>query len=249
MIPSLPGAAAVGFLLTLLAALVAVGLLLWWGWRLWHVRCGRPRPPLRIWQWELAVCLSILPIATLVGLAQITWVDHRQERQRTAQQRLTHITLERPVVWGDIVLPAGSHIQREAPQGAEKRGGQPDLRGLKEIRFPHPVQLGDIWVNALSVYHQVLLELDRPYEFSAPGRRNVRCEPGNMVQMTAGEQPRSFDKNLFPRRLNGLVLEDWVFDACFISTPISVRYWKEDRLVWADAPVYASAASVPVTVQ
>jgi hypothetical protein len=53
--------------------MAGTGLLLWWGWRLWHLRRGRPRPPLRIWQWVLAVWLSILLFSTLLGLAQIVW--------------------------------------------------------------------------------------------------------------------------------------------------------------------------------
>ncbi|MBV8247324.1 MAG: hypothetical protein JO200_02625 [Comamonas sp.] len=244
MIPAMPGAAAVGLLLLWLAALVAAGLLLWWGWRLWQARRGQPRPPLRIWQWLLAVLLSILPISTLLGLAQMAWNDHRQEQQLTEQERLTHLTLAQPVVWGDITLPAGSHIQRDMPEGgAERADGLPDLRGLQEVRFPHPVPLGEIWVNALSVYNQVLLELAEPYGFTAPSQQTIRCAAGNMVQLAASEQPRSFDATVFPKRLNGLVLADWVFDACFITSPISVRHWQDGRLIWAAEPIYESAES------
>ena len=60
MIPAVPAAALAGLVLMLLAALLGAGLLSWWGWRLWHQRRGRPRPPLRIWQWGLAVLLSIV---------------------------------------------------------------------------------------------------------------------------------------------------------------------------------------------
>lgn len=242
LIAPMSGAVPVGVLLMPLSFMAGTGLLLWWGWRLWHLRRGQPRPPLRIWQWVLAVWLSILLFSTLLGLVQMVWSDHCQAQQLSRLQRLTHITLERPMAWGDITLPAGSHIQRDMPQGsADGTDGQPDLRGLQEIRFPHPVPLGDIWVNALSVHHQVLLELALPHSFTGPVPRTVRCEPGNMLQLSPVERPTSFDRNLFPRRLNGLVLADWVFDACFVTTPIGVRYWKGGRLVWAVEPLYEPA--------
>ena len=70
MIPGAGGAAAVGLLLMLLGALIGGALLLWWGWRLWNKRRGTPRPPLRGWQWVLAIVLSVFPIFTALMLAQ-----------------------------------------------------------------------------------------------------------------------------------------------------------------------------------
>lgn len=58
MIPAMPGAAAVGFLLMLLAALSAAGLLFRCGWRLLRLRRGQLGPPLCIWQCGVAVLLS-----------------------------------------------------------------------------------------------------------------------------------------------------------------------------------------------
>ena len=71
MIPAVPGAAVAGLFLLLLALLLAVGLLGWWGWRLWHERRGTPRPPLAGWKWIVAVVLSVLPISTGVMLVQM----------------------------------------------------------------------------------------------------------------------------------------------------------------------------------
>ena len=31
---------------------------------------------------------------------------------------------------------------------------------------------------------------------------------------------------------------DWVLDTCYQTHPISVRYWKDGQLVWADVPEY-----------
>ncbi|BDR07525.1 hypothetical protein CTR2_R08630 [Comamonas thiooxydans] len=74
------------------------------------MRRGQPGLPLRIWQWVVAVSL---PISTLLGSAQIAWIDQRQAQQMVKQELPTHITLLQSVVRGDIALYAGSHIRRD----------------------------------------------------------------------------------------------------------------------------------------
>lgn len=236
MIPAVSGAAAVGALLLMLASLVGLGLLAWWGWRLWHAYRGRPRRPLRVWQWIAAVVLSVLPIFTAVSLAGIAWQDYRLERQRAEEDRLRHVTLTGPAAWGDITLPAGSHVERDMPDGGvERADGRPDLRGLREVRFPRPVRVGELWVNAMSVSGQVVLELARPHRFAAHGGQPAEdCEAGHMAQFNA-RQPSLGEP--FPPRLDGLAMADWVFDTCFQSdSGVMLRYWKNGELVWAEAP-------------
>jgi membrane protein implicated in regulation of membrane protease activity len=239
MIPAVPGAALAGWLLLMLSFVVGGCLLLWWGTRAWSARRGRPRPPLRTWQWIAAMALSVLPIFTAVGLAQIAWQDYRQEQFRAGEERLRHITLAQPVAWGDITLPAGSHLQRDLPQGpVEEADGLPDLRGLREVRFPHPVRIGAMWVGAMGVSGQVALELARPHRFAAQdGKPAQECEAG-LVALFNARRPPPLDAP-FPPLLDGLVMADWVFDTCFDGgTSMSVRYWKGGQLVWADAPDY-----------
>ena len=243
MIPAVPAAALAGLVLMLLAALLGAGLLSWWGWRLWHQRRGRPRPPLRIWQWGLAVLLSILPISAVVGLAEFAWNDHRQTQQVAEQERLMHITLAQPVVWGEITLPAGSHIERDMPEaGLERPDGQPDLSALRNVRFPKPLQVDGLWVNALSVYNQLVLELAQPHHLAArPGQPAQDCPAGYMLQY--GNRQKQAEQDMFrmalPVLAPTLVMADWVADACYQSTPIQLRYWQGDQLVWAKAPEYA----------
>jgi len=74
------------------------------------LRRGQPGLPLRIWQWVVAVSLSI---STLLGSAQIAWIDQRQAQQMAEQELPTHITLVQSVVRDDVTLSAGSHIRRD----------------------------------------------------------------------------------------------------------------------------------------
>ena len=250
MIPAVPGAAAAALLLLALAALVGLGLLGWWSWRRWHAAKGRPRPPLKIWQWGLAVLLSILPIFALVTIAEMLWSSHLQDERQAEQDRLMHITLKQPAMWGDITLPAGSHLQRDMPEGGvERADGTPDLRALNDIRFPHPVQVGGtvgekvggIRVNALSMGGQLVLELDRPHQFAAQdGKPAENCERGTMAQFRhrSNEKDAMINWEQF-RRPQTLVLADWVFETCYLARPIALRYWRDGELVWTGEPDYA----------
>ena len=241
MIPAVPGAAFAAILILSLAALVALGLLGWWGWRRRCASRGRPRPPLEIWQWVLAVLLSILPIFALVTTAEMLWNHHQSELQQAEQDRMMNITLSQDVAWGDITLPAGSHLQRDMPEGGvEHADGTPDLRDLNDIRFPRPVSVSGIWINALSMGGQLVLELDRPHQFAAQnGKPAENCERGTMAQF----RHRSNDPDAMInwekyRRPQTLVLADWVFETCYLSKPIALRYWRDGELVWTGEPDY-----------
>ena len=139
---------------------------------------------------------------------------------------LGNLTLTRAVVWGDITLPAGSHVYRDMPAGGvERADGQPDLRTVQDIRFPVPVELGGLWVNALSLTGQLTLELSRPQQFAAhKGRPAEDCAAGYMVLFNARQERDPF---VIPEKAQTLALADWVLDTCYQTHPISVRCWKD----------------------
>lgn len=246
MIPGAGGAAAAGVLLMALAVLLALLLLGWWGWRLWHERRGQPRPPLRWWQWVMAVVLSVQPISTAVMLVELELSRRHGDAQLAKQQRLTHLTLQQPVVWGEITLPAGSHIERDIPEGGmerpdERLDGPPDLSALRNVRFPEPLQVGGLWVNALSVYNQLVLELARPHHLAArPGKPAEDCPAGYMLQY--GNRQKLAEQDMYrmaiPVQVSKLVMADWVADTCYQTHPIQLRYWQSGQLVWAAVPEY-----------
>ena len=243
MIPSIPGAAVLAYLLIALAAVVGAGLLAWWAWRLWSAHKGRPRPPMQIWQWVIAIVLSLIPVSTAVMMAELALRNHESDKQIAEQERLMHITLTAPVAWGDITLPAGSHVERDMPEGGvERPDGTPDLRGLRDVRFAQPVPVGGMRVNALSIYNQLVFELAQPQRFAAKaGKPAENCPAGYMAQFNVRGPERSLNESLLPRSMDALQLEEWEFDSCYQAKPISVRYWKNGVLDWAEEPVYRSA--------
>ena len=239
MIPVPPAAAAVGFLLMVLAGLVGALLLVWWGWRHWHARRGTPRPAMRGWQWALAVVSSVLPISMAVMLLQWYASEVWRERQEAQQERIRFITLAQPVPWGDVVLPAGSHAQRDLlGMKDELKGDATDLRTLTDIRFGQAVAVGDLSINAMSLLGpRLLLELARDHRFGGQD-----CPVGYLAQFNARAAPVVLEDVPYPvYQAQPLHMGDWVFDTCFDSQPIAVRYWKRGVLVWADAPDYDKA--------
>lgn len=237
MIPGASGAAAAGILLVVFCALLGAGLLAWWAWRQAHAWRGTPRPALRAWQWVLAVVLSVPPIATGVGLGLMALQNMFRAQHELAQERWRHLTLAQPQAWGDVPLPAGSHVERSLPAPwlvvdtsipAERPDGSPDLDYLSAVRFAQPVQIGPLWVRALSVYPP-LMELDRPY---APG--GAHCQAGALVQWQARE-PATLDAMHANPKPGPLRLADWQVEDCFLGDPdpIRLRYWKGAQLVWA----------------
>lgn len=247
MIPNVGGAAFAGLLWLLINGALAAGLLLWWAWRCKHALGGVPLAPLPIWQWVLAVLLSVMPIATAVGLVQMWLSDRYTQQVRHDQDVWSFQTLKQPMNWGEVVLPAGSHIERELPPPwlvvdtsipPELPDGKPDLRYLSAVRFAQPQQVGAIWVSALGVREQLVLELARPHRFAAHGDTPAEdCPAGYMALFNLGK-PLLEGVHLSAQP-NGLVMADWVFDTCFQSeVAIMLRYWKDGELVWAKAPDY-----------
>lgn len=236
MIPGAGGAAAAGNLLILLGILLGVLLLSWWGWRWWNAHRGTPRPPLRAWQWIAAVLLSVLPIFTAVMWVEWMISDHLRERQQVQQDRLRFFTLPQEVNWGDTVLPAGSHVQRELLDDLElPKGDASDLRTMTDIRFTQAVTLGDMSVNALGWNgNWLLLELAKPHRFAQQD-----CPAGYAVQLK-GLKPRIVLQDVpFPvYEAQPLHMADWQFDSCFNSRVIMMRYWKGEELVSLDPPDY-----------
>lgn len=217
----------------LLAILQGAGLLAWWAWRLWN---ARRRTPLHAWQWIAAVLLSVLSIFTAVMWVEWLIHEHLNERQQVRQDQLRFFTLPQAVNWGDVVLPAGSHVQRELLDKLQPpKGDASDLQTMTDIRFTQPVSLGDISINAMgSNGNWLLLELSRPHRFA-----QENCPAGYTVQFKALKDRVLLEEVPFPvYEAQSLKMADWQFESCFDSRAIMVRYWKGDTLVWANPPDY-----------
>lgn len=236
MIPGAEGAAAVGSLLILLAVLLGVLLLSWWGWRGWNQHRGMPRPPLQAWQWMVAMLASVLPIMTALMWAQLLWSDYQRARYLVQQDHLRYFTLPQTFAWGDLALPAGTHAQRELLEGEKKlKGDASDLRTLTGARFVQPQPLGELSVNALGWNGDwLLLELARPHRFAKQD-----CPAGYTVQFKA-LKPRTMleDVPVPIYEAQPLQMADWQFDSCFNARVIMMQHWKRDELVWLNPPHY-----------
>ena len=234
MIPGFPGAAIVGYWMLLLAVVVGGLLLTWWLWRLIHALRGKPRPALSWWQWVLAVFLSIYPIFSAVLMGGIYLQDWQQQKAYAQEDRLRHLTLKQDTPYGEIVLPKGSHVEREIPEPPDVEGQPPNLRGLRHVRFVQPVQVNGAWVQAISTYPP-LLELAQPHRFAAPnGHPAQDCKAGEIAQFKLTGDALASLQNLHFQPPEPFEPSQWLFDTCFLGDPIRLRYWQDNQLVWTD---------------
>ena len=231
------GAAAAGMLLILLAIFQGLLLLVWWGWRWWSAHRGAPRPALQTWQWVVAVLLSVLPIWTALLWGQDALSSYFRQQYLVQQDRQRYFTVSRATTWGDIVIPVGSHAQRELLEDEKPlKGDASDLQTLTGLRFTKAVPLGDLSINALGLNGQwLLLELAQPHRFAAED-----CPAGYIAQFKA-LKPRTVlrDVPFTVLQAQPLHLADWSFDSCYDSPQaILMQYWEGGELVWMDLPDY-----------
>ena len=236
MIPNLAGAAVAGMLVMGISLLIGLGLMSWWLWRLVHAAQGKPRPAMAWWQWILAVTLSIVPISMAVSLGSFWLRDQISQREEHANEKWRYQTLQQAQQWGDVLLPVGTHIEREPPPPwqvvdtslpPDHADGTLDLRYLRAARFPYPVSLAGMQVRALTVYPPTV-ELDQPYP-----EGEAECVAG----ATASFASKDADTHASMYGIDApqaLFWKDWQFDQCFLGDPIRVLYWQGDTLVWTD---------------
>lgn len=234
MIAAAPGAAVAGYGMMLLAMVIAGVLLAWWLWRLVHARRGRPRPALSWWQWVLAMFLSIFPIFSAVLAGGIFLQNCQQQKTYAQQDRLRHLTLQQDTPFGEVVLPKGSHVERELPEPLDIEGQAPNLRGLRHVRFAQPTSIHGVWVHAISTYPP-LLELAQPHQFAAlNGQPAQDCKAGEIAQFKLSGDAMASLQNLHLQPPESFEPSRWLFDTCFQGDPIRLRYWQGEQLVWTD---------------
>lgn len=54
--------------------------------------------------------------------------------------------------YGDLVLPAGSLVNRYDPHDTGKPERKLEMRGLNSVRFPQPILVAGVWANALEAF-------------------------------------------------------------------------------------------------
>lgn len=98
--------------------------------------------------WGVAIaCDAVLATRVyLVKSEQQAWQDGAA--LRAARQRFT---LEHDHTYGELLVPAGSLVNRNDPFDKGERNRPVSLHGLEAVRFSQPVEVAGVWASALQV--------------------------------------------------------------------------------------------------
>lgn len=99
------------------------------------------------------LCAVALACDAWLGLRLVLAQRDQQKLQtsavfRTARQRFV---LPHDVQYGELVIPAGSLINRDDPFDAGEPVRPVELRGLEAVRFAQPVEVAGVWASALQL--------------------------------------------------------------------------------------------------
>ena len=120
-------------------------------------------PPLsrkaRRWMWGLAVFLAVADLwAGLVAYQMHSITLDIKEKSANRAARADFI-LDRDFQYGELVVPAGSQIHRYDPFDNGEKDMPLALRGLRAVRFPHPVRVAGVTTDAMDVSGEAKLVL------------------------------------------------------------------------------------------
>ncbi|WP_167313326.1 hypothetical protein [Ralstonia insidiosa] len=118
-------------------------------------RAYKKRPPLsrkaRRWMWALAVFLAVADLWSGYLFYVSARIDREINEEQVNKAAREDFTLDRDFQYGELVIPAGSRIHRYDVFDNGKKDMPLSLRGLRAVRFPHPVRVAGVDVESMDV--------------------------------------------------------------------------------------------------
>lgn len=246
MIPIAP----ISFLFLLMVVGVPVAgfaLVLFWVVWLGHrwVARGRGQVLSRpgIWLW-LVCALTLAANGWTLFLAYKFWqISVEIEQAAVNREARSRFILPVEFRYGEIVVPAGSRIERYDPYD----NGEPDrplgLSGLRTARFPHPIRIAGVEAIALQAFPPVLelasdqaigplhVHVDEQGWVPSPGGRAMACRSGMLARFEVPPSPEAnFAERLSQELEHGLPdgpkadfhPGGWLFTGCEPGGPIGI---------------------------
>lgn len=146
----------VPMLLLLLAPWLAAGLSLWLllhglSWWLHHRKKEAAQRP-RFWRWPILLAAVLALAGDIWGVVmarKFAQIDERIEQQAHYRHSRQRFVLPQDFLYGEVLMPQGTLINRYDPFDNGERQRPLGLRGLDTARFPHPMQIAGAWVTAI----------------------------------------------------------------------------------------------------
>ncbi|MGM3275415.1 hypothetical protein [Ralstonia sp. 24A2] len=113
------------------------------------------RPPLsrkaRRWMWALAIFLVAADLWTGLLYYHFRSIDRDIEEKQANRITRENFILDRDFQYGELVIPAGSQINRYDPFDNGEKDLPLALRGLRAVRFPHSVRVAGVNTEAMDI--------------------------------------------------------------------------------------------------
>lgn len=226
MIPGGAGAAAAAaILIVMLAVLMAVGLGGWWLWWHWCARQGRPRPPLSWTSRILAGVMLVYVLLCATLLAEIFISDALSERRELRWKARQYLTLSSPQPFGEIILPAGSLVNREEPRIPGTENSPISFDRVTAVRLPHPLSVAGVAWQAFRV-DPAVVELAEPATFRVLEGEHAgqvqHCEAGWLVTFHTPSSSDDLPETVSDETAPVFQPSRWRFRSCFEGSPLVV---------------------------
>lgn len=229
------GIFAIVYLITLLAIIIASVLLLWGLWRLMKARQGLPRKPLHPALRILVIILGIYPVCIVMMYLQIWYGNYKQEQAYKAETLRRYTELKADTRFGEIVVPAGSLINRGDPERFSHLPYNDPLLALESIRFQMATPIAGVLAHALSVEGASLtIELAEKYQLDTPEGPEL-CPTGHILQFPFPVRHISDEQRTEPP-YTWFRPSDWQANTCFESVSgVMVMHVNQDGIYFPEA--------------
>lgn len=149
------------------------------------------RPPLsrkaRRWMWALAVFLVGADLWTGLLYYHFRSIDRDIEEKQANRVARENFILDRDFQYGELVIPAGSQINRYDPFDNGEKDLPLALRGLRAVRFPHPVRVAGVNTVTMDVSANAKLVLAEDqaigplFAYNAKGKLSREGQPASVT--------------------------------------------------------------------
>ena len=126
-------------------------------------RAYAKQPPLsrkaRRWMWGLGIFLAVADLWTGLLFYHFHSISRDIEEKQANRVARENFILDRDFQYGELIVPAGSQINRYDPFDNGEKDMPLALRGLRAVRFPHPVRVAGVTADAMDVSGEAKLVL------------------------------------------------------------------------------------------
>jgi hypothetical protein len=136
--------------------------------------------------WALAAFLAVADLWTGLLFYQFHSVARDVDEKHANRVARENFILDRDFQYGELAIPAGSQINRYDPFDNGEKDAPLGLRGLRAVRFPHPVRVAGVSTEAMDVSANAKLVLA---EDQTIGPLFVTCKRGQVASFDVPSIP------------------------------------------------------------